>query len=249
MVPIFFIGLGVIAHFIPPTAPDRDAVEIAELYRDHHGRIQLGVYIAAGAAVLLAPFFATLGVQMRRIEGRHSVLAYIQMMCGALLVLVFMIPMFTWQAAAFRPERAAETTQALNDLAWLPFVGIVWTVLMQWLVIAIAILSDRRPNPVFPRWAGYLNLWACVGIFPGTLIVFFKDGPLAWNGIVGWWVLIVTFFIWMCAMAWLMFRAIDQQEREEAEGGPASPQGLEQRVATLEAELRVVRGETTEERR
>lgn len=220
MVPVFFIGLGLIAHFIPPPAPSQDAETVARMYSEHTDRIRIGVFIAASAAVLLAPYFATLGVQMLRIEGRHSPLAYTQMMCGALLVLVFIVPMFTWQAAAFRPERAPETTQALNDLAWLPFVGIVTTFLMQAVVIAIAILGDKRQHPVFPRWAGYLNAWVCLGIVPGSFVVFFKTGPLAWNGVFGWWVLILTFFLWLCVMSVLLMRAIAQQEREEA-GEPA----------------------------
>ena len=124
------------------------------MYQLHHVRIRIGVSIAALAAPLLALFFGVIGVQMRRIEGRYSPLAYVQMMLGACLVLVFIVPMWTWQTAAYRPFRAIETTQALNDLAWLPFVGIVSTFIFQAIAIAVAILTDSRTAPVFPRWAG-----------------------------------------------------------------------------------------------
>jgi uncharacterized small protein (DUF1192 family) len=170
------------------------------------------------------------------------------MIAGGLLVLVFVMPMFTWQAAAFRPDRPAATTQALNDLAWLPFVGIVMTVLLQWAVTAIAIFTDRRQEPVFPRWMGYLTLWACVGIVPGGFIVFFKSGPLAWNGILGWWVLIITFFIWMVCMSVVLLRAIAHEERDEALR-VAADSSLEDRVAALGTEVELLRAELGQVRR
>jgi hypothetical protein len=217
MVPIFFVGLGLIAHFIPPPSPGMTARAVARMYQQHHIRIRIGVSIAAMAAILLAPFFAVIGVQMRRIEGRHSPLAFVQMMLGACLVLVFIVPMWTWQAAAYRPDRAIQTTQALNDLGWLPFVGIVSTFVGQAIVIAIAILTDRGAEPVLPRWAGYLNLWAVVGVVPGAFVVFVKHGPLGWNGLLAWWLIISTFFVWICVMAYLMFKAIARQGTEEAD--------------------------------
>jgi hypothetical protein len=239
MVPVFFVGLGLIAHFIPPPSPGMSTSAVARMYQQHHVRIRIGVSIAALAAPLLAMFFGVIGVQMRRIEGRYSPLAYVQMMLGACLVLVFIVPMLTWQAAAYRPFRAIETTQALNDLAWLPFVGIVSTFIFQAIAIAVAILTDSGRRPVFPRWAGYLNLWAVAGVLPGACVVFVKHGPLGWNGLLAWWLIISTFFVWMCVMAYVMFKAIAAQGAAQDAGG-----GLpDDRVDRLAAEVAQLRSE------
>jgi hypothetical protein len=243
MVPVFFVGLGVIAHFIPPPSPGMSAKAVARMYQQHHVRIRVGVDIAALAAPLLAMFFAVVGVQMRRIEGRYSPLAYVQMMLGACLVLVFVIPMWTWQAAAYRPFRAIGTTQALNDLAWLPFVGIVSTFIFQAIVIAVAILTDTRREPVFPRWAGYVNLWAVAGVLPGACVVFVKHGPLGWNGLLAWWLIITTFFVWMCLMAYLMFKAIERQGAEQSSGRGEDRGDETDRVDQLAAEVARLRAE------
>lgn len=240
MVPVFFVGLGLIAHFIPPPSPGMSTRAVARMYQLHHVRIRIGVSIAALAAPLLALFFAVIGVQMRRIEGRYSPLAYVQMMLGACLVLVFIVPMWTWETAAYRPFRAIETTQALNDLAWLPFVGIVSTFIFQAIAIAVAILTDSRSDPVFPRWAAYVNVWAVVGVIPGAFVVFVKHGPLGWNGLLAWWLIITTFFVWMCVMARLLFNAIDQQGAEQS---GSSAQTDDHRIDQLAAEVARLRVE------
>jgi hypothetical protein len=253
MVPLFFIGLGLIAHFIPPPAPGHTARQVAHMYAVHRVRIRIGVAIGFMSAVLLAPFFAVLTVQIRRIEGRHSTLAYIQMMMGACLVLVFIVPMFTWEAAAYRPERDVQVTQALNDLAWLPFVGIVSISILQFIVIGISILTDRRARPVYPRWAGYLNFWVAVGVVPGAFVVFAKHGPLGWNGVLAWWLIISCFFVWLCAMANLTLKAIGAQGVEERQAGSApgdrsARTATDERIDALAAEVERLRSEVERHR-
>jgi hypothetical protein len=101
-------------------------------------------------------------------------------------------------------------------------------------VIAIAALRDRRPDPVLPRWVGYANLWAAVGIAPASCIVFFHSGPLAWNGVLAWWLVLVDFFAWMCVMAYGLRHAIAHQEREEAAApAPVDVPALAAEVAAL----------------
>jgi hypothetical protein len=51
-----------------------------------------------------------------------------------------------------------------------------------------------------------------------TQVTLFHDGPLAWNGVIGFWVPVVAFFIWIVAVAVVLLRAID---REPADSLPA----------------------------
>jgi len=48
-----------------------------------------------------------------------------------------------------------------------------------------AILRDRSDAPVFPRWPVAV-LRDGGRIDPTGFIIFFKHGPLAWSGIIGW---------------------------------------------------------------
>ena len=89
-------------------------------------------------------------------------------------------------------------------MAWLTFIGTTTTVLIQNAIIGVIVLQDRNPVPVFPRWYAYLNFFAVLGVFPAGLVVFFKEGPLAWNGIIVWGIGVAIFFIWICVTAYLV---------------------------------------------
>jgi len=219
---LFCVGF-VIAGFIPPPGPGLSATEVAALYAQNHMRIRIGLLIATLASALLAPWVAAVGVQMRRIEGRHSVLAFAQMIAGACLILEFLFPLLVWQTAAFRNERDAATVQTLNDLGWLPFLGIACTAVLQGVVIGILILRDKRSNPLFPRWGGYFNIWVVLMFAPASCVVLFHDGPLAWNGLISWWLALVTFFVWMVCLTWMLLRAINTQRYDTVADGRPEP--------------------------
>jgi len=237
MMPLFFLGFGVFAHFIPPPSPHASAAAIAQIFAGNRTGIRVGMFISTAAGALLAFLFAVIATQLSRIEGPHRTLTYVQLISGACTVLEFILPPLFWQNAAFRATRAAATVQTLNDLAWLPFLGITGTLIAQQIVIAIAILRDPRANPVMPRWVGYANLWAALGIVPASFVVFFHSGPLGWNGALAWWLVLVDFFIWMCVMAYGLNSAINHQAREEVDGS-AEPD-----LATLAAEVAALRSE------
>jgi len=59
-------------------------------------------------------FGAQLCVQMRRIEGPNSPLAYTQLGMAALGSLLFIYPAYFWLAAAYRPH-SPEMSQTLNE--------------------------------------------------------------------------------------------------------------------------------------
>lgn len=123
--PVFLIGFALVAGFIPPPSPALDAEAVARLFAEDRIRIRIGIWIATAAAPLLAFYVAALSHQLRRIAGPDSPLVTAQTIAGSCLILEFLFPQLAWQTAAYRAERDAATVQTLNDLAWLPYVGIV----------------------------------------------------------------------------------------------------------------------------
>jgi len=146
--------------------------------------------------------------QMKRIESRFAPLSQAQLAAGAVAVLVFTIPVLIFSAAAFRPDRDPAVTEALNDLGWFFFLMNFPSVTVQALVVAVAVFTDRNPDPVFPRWLGYLLVWAAIAFVPGGLLTYFKTGPFAWNGLLAFWLAAVAFFGWFLVMIWATLRAI-----------------------------------------
>lgn len=213
---LFGIGFWAVAGFLPPPSPDASAQEIASLYSENTARIRAGLAITMLAATLLFPWIAVISVQLKRIEGPSTPWANTQLTAGAVGFLLFTSPVFIWQTAAYRPdERSPEMLKMLNDLGWLPFVGIFTPAVAQGVAIALAILGDKRREPVFPRWVGYFNLWAVVMFMPATALPFFKDGLFAWDGLLALWVPIAVFGSWFAITFITLLRAIAAQEREE----------------------------------
>jgi hypothetical protein len=83
-------------------------------------------------------------------------------------------------------------------------------------MMSAVMLLDRSADPVFPRWAGYLNLWATICLTPGSLVPFFHDGPLAWDGLTALYLPLVAFASWVIVNSVLLLRAIGLQ-RDEAQ--------------------------------
>jgi hypothetical protein len=200
-----------IAGFIPPPSPAASAAEIARWYSDNLTGIRLGTVVMMFGVVLIAPWSVALAVHTARAERGLPIFACIQFMCVG--VVTFTIVLFTlvWAVASFRVgEVSAEITQVLNDTAhflllfdWSPFC--LWVA-----TFAVVIFRDRGERPVFPRWAGYLNLWVILLSLPGGVLVFFKDGPFAYNGLLACYFVVGVFFVWLVVMTVLGIRATDR---------------------------------------
>ena len=209
---LFFLGFWAIARFVPPPSPQWGPQQIKDFFAANTSGIRIGMLINMLAGALMLPWCATWAVQMKRIEGRTALLTYTMLMCGACLVLELIFPCAFWEVAAFRPEGDAEMVQRLNDLAWLPFLGILSTAVIQGFAMGAAILMDDRPRPAFPRWAGYFNFWIVMMFFPACFIYFFKTGPFAWNGLLAWWLIVFVFATWILVDTVLLLGAVRHQE-------------------------------------
>lgn len=204
-----------LAEYIPPPDPEDSISEVLARFGDHTTATQIGLIITLFASALLVPFAAVIAAQMKRINGAEP-LASTQIVSAGLLSLEFIIPVMVWLTATFRfDEDSGRIIQMLNDMGWLMFVVVVASVIVQFVCFGIAILIDERKDPVFPRWAGYFNLWCALLVAPTNLCVFFKDGVFAWNGLIAFYVPLTAFAAWIAVTFWLLRRAIDHEAAEE----------------------------------
>lgn len=208
-----------VAGFIPPHDPAATAEQIVRLYAQRTGAIKIGMVVSMLGSALLVPWAVAVSGQLKRIDGARA-LADVQMVSCALLSLEFITPIGVWMAASFRFDaRSPEVTQALNDLGWILFMTVIWSLWVQLIAIGAAILIDRRDEPILPRWLGYLNLWVALLIIPAGVVLFFKQGPFAWNGVIGFYVPLTAFCIWMAAMTLVMHRSLTRQIADGTEPG------------------------------
>ena len=207
---MFFLGFMVVARFIPPLSPDDTAAAIAAIYRERTQSIRTGVLLGFIGTIFLMAFGAAIAGQTRRIRGVSQTIVYIQVASVAVAVVMVVMPMPGWWTAAFRPELwSDQTILLLNDYSWIIFViGFVPFVAF-FAATGFAILSDEGDRPLYPRWAGYLSVFLGTVQMSAAPLVYFKDGPFSWNGLIAFWMPVVEFFTWFIVFTVLTLKAID----------------------------------------
>jgi hypothetical protein len=212
---LLFVAL-LVAGWFPLPAAHHTSAYIGSYYRDHHDGIRLASVLLTAGAALLAPLAALLAVHLRRIEGEFSPLAYLELGMGSASTLAVSITSLFWWTAALLPARDAVVTQSWNDAGWLCFTAVIFIFNVQLLAIALAIFTDKRERPLFPRWLGYLTVWTTVTLLPSLLCLWFKSGPFAWNGVASLYLAFVTIGVWFVALIVNLLRVIREQAAEFA---------------------------------
>ena len=72
-----------------------------------------------------------------------------------------------------------------------------------------------------------------MAFIPASFLVFFKAGPLAWNGLLVWWVPVFAFLLWFVPNFVCLLRAIDNDDDLPT----ARDTALEREVVQLRARL------------
>lgn len=235
-------GLGVIlfARMIPANSPEKSIEDVVADYQDNATGIRIGMSMVVFGAALMITWGAAIATQTRR-SGAHPILFHIQVACAVTACINGVLLCLAGGLAAYRPNTlSGDTIQLLNDLFWLLWV-IPGTSFEVWCFAAgAAILLDRRPHPVFPRWAGYFSLFVGFSFLPGVLGFFAKSGPLAYNGLVPWWIPTLTFFAWVLVMTPLAWRAVNREAAETPSEQISDPAVVAE-FARLRAEIAALR--------
>jgi hypothetical protein len=214
-VTLFFLGF-IFSHFIPPPSPSLSQEQVVAQYQQNANGIRTGMVVMMISGMFIMPMVGVISAQLKRIKGISPALTYAQISAGTAGSVFFIVAAVLFLVTAYRPDRPPELTFMMNDLCWI-MVVIPWPpAFIQNIVIATAIIHDESPQPIFPRWLAFFNIWVAIGFLPGSLLPFFKKGPLAWNGIFAFWLAGTVFVIWFIVVTVMLLKAINRQEQEAA---------------------------------
>lgn len=204
----FVIGWVGFCQFLPPWSPGHTSAETAEQFADRRNMIRTGALTMIVGTMLWVPFAAVIASQTRVRKDRRPVNEWVQLAAAATSTAVVLLAMMFWIVACFRPERDPELTQLLVDCGFImsimPFIMfVVWN-----LGLTLAILTDTRESPAYPRWVAYFSVWCAVLYLPGGALAYFQDGLFAWNGLLAFFLPATAFFIWILVMTYMTFGAI-----------------------------------------
>lgn len=186
---------GFLGHNLPNPSPALSATDLAARYLANLGEIRTGFIVSMVTVCLYMPWTCVLSAQMARIEGKFPVLTYLQLIGGALTVMVVSFSEMFWAVAAFRPDRDPATVQMLTDTGWLCIDLQYFCTTLQMVAAALVGLADKSKVPLFPRWVCFLTIWCGISFFPASLTGVLKTGPFAWNGALSYY---IPYFCWLC---------------------------------------------------
>lgn len=198
---LLLIGWCALAQFLPPPSPNLGPEALDSYLSDGTTLKMLGFVIAIWGGVLFLPFSISIALQLSKIGKHVRFWTYTEAAAGIFGTIFVTVPFVAMMAVAFRLDRPVEATQVMSDFAFIFALTTVQGFFVQNFAIGFAILQDRSPTPVFPRWVAYYNFWVALAFVPAALIPFFKTGPFAWNGIFSFWIPVGLFVSWIFVMA------------------------------------------------
>lgn len=212
-------GFAVLAGFWPPPPAHLTASEIGAYFREHSIDIRLGMVLM----FLCIPFYLSWTAGMAKIMERiHSdsmnVLPSLIVASGVAAMLTLLLPAVAWMTAAFRPDvRTDAEIQLLYDMGWFMFDPPFMVFALEWGAIGICMLTDKRDKPLFPSWIAWLGFFTCTTFVATVLIPFLTHGIFAWHGLITFWLVFVSFFVYLLCLIPLTRKVLLRLEAEDRE--------------------------------
>lgn len=212
---VLLVALLAFPGFWPPLSPTLPAEQVAAFYAENTSWIRFSQVTFNLCGIFVVPFFMVIVMQMKRMKAQSGVFAYCYLTAVVSGATIFALSNIFFLVAAFRPERNPDLVMVLNDLAWIVFIAPIGMVLAQFVLLALAVHFDDGPDPVFPRWVGPYSLATGLAMIPSAGAAVFHTGPLAWDGILTFWLRNGAFALFVIVMFFVLRNTLLRQARDE----------------------------------
>lgn len=209
-----------IAGYLPAPSEALRGQEIKDFFLQDQTRIRVGMVGYITIAVFYLVWSTVVARVMQRIEGPYGFLHRLEFFGGIATTFVTLFSGVMWLAASFRTaERTAGEIQLLSDVGWFIFDCTFMVTALQFVALGVVILADKQPRPYLPHWTAWLCFLAAASFLPLVAMPFFTTGPLAWHGLINYWIALSLFFNVIYALTWYLYLAVRRIEAEELDGG------------------------------
>lgn len=217
---VFIVCWGVLGYNIPPLSAELTSEQMATHFRGHANEIRAGMVGSMTFAVLYMVWGLSITKVMETLEtDGNNVLSQLQLWGAGLTVVPVLVSSSFWLTGAYRPEALDPSIlQMLYDMAWL-LIDLAYAVTsMQMFALGTLFLSDRRAEPLMPRWVSWYSIWVGAMFVIEVLMPYFKGGLFARNGWLNFWIEFLIWFFFIAIVTLYTFKAIGRLEREHYTG-------------------------------
>lgn len=208
---LFFIFLPA-SRLLPPISPSFTPEVTANHYRQNETGMKAGISLMVLAGMFWPLFVAGVNRQLSRIPGISPTVLWAQLAGGSLGAVSMMLPSILFASTIYRLDRDPVLTQLLSDTAWFFFMMPFPPFIAQDLAISYGILSDHRPEPLFPRWLAYVTTGLTFTYYPALGVHCVYSGAIAWNGALTFWLGAAGFGIQVAVLVFFLMRAVGKPD-------------------------------------
>ena len=130
-----------------------------------------------------------------------------------------MITMAIWLTAAHEVNNLSPgIMHMLYWMGWLLFDLAYFVTSLQIAACRIVFMRDKREKKLVPSAVSWWGWVTFASFFAVSAIPFVTTGPLAFNGVISFWIAFFTWFFWIPSLSYFVIKAIDRVQAEEAAG-------------------------------
>ena len=215
-----FVLWGILADNMPPFPASATPVEVKAHFLDLRPRLLIALSICLTMTALYMSFSVAVARVMERIEGPGGLLSKLEMMGGTITCAPVMLTMAIWLTAAHEVNNLSpEIMHMLYWFGWLTFDLAYFVTSFQIAAISIVCMRDKREKKLVPdavSWWGWVTF---ASFFAVSAIPFVTTGPLAFNGVISFWIAFFTWFIWIPSLSVFIIKAIPRLKAEDEAAG------------------------------
>lgn len=215
-----FVLWGILADNMPPFPASATPEEVKAHFLDLRPRLLIALSIVLTMTAFYMSFSVAVARVMERIEGPGGVLSKLEMMGGTITCAPVMITMAIWLTAAHEVNiLSPEIMHMLYWFGWLTFDLAYFVTSFQIAAISIVFMRDKREKKLVPdavSWWGWVTF---ASFFAVSAIPFVTTGPLAFHGVISFWIAFFTWFIWIPSLAYFIIKAIPRLQAEDEAAG------------------------------
>ena len=205
------VGFLLLFRAVHPLSQGTSTAGTTQWFARHAFDIELGNSIFALATVVLAIFTIEVTLVLWRREGASPLWSLAQLLGGFAVVMLIFISCCLWIGAAYRAGQpgSGPVTQALNDASWFGFL--VGWVMLSLQMVGAAMVQLRDPD-LAPRWVPVATLIGAAALATANGCAFTKTGIFGTGGVLGYYIPMVIWGVWLNGNAYLCLRDLRRRE-------------------------------------